>query len=372
MFGKVVTALLLAASLLTPAGAWGFPPAVKSPRGFATSDTVTSAVTSIIGSVDSTPTSEAGINQLVAQAAKDVDVVKAAVSAVSAGGAPPTFEASVLSSIIQARDSWCPIQEDKNTAGPTDCVATYDTCMASCSQAGLFGRGAIPESGTCTFVCTVLQQGCTRCHTKRKLNAAEVAGRWSILLAKAQIWTQTIREDVRHKLRRAHDLLWAPVIIERPLVMHIIRAALFFTLTISGWVWEARRIARYPARLFEHIERACFERRLTTSMAGTSVVCKKNPTVDNEAKQAMEKAVEKERVTLSGDAMEEIETAVGQRSTTMDRGANKPGAVMWPKSAATVHRVTMEEVETAMYSATKWGGGTMMAREPTMDTSDGG
>ena len=48
------------------------------------------------------------INQLVAQKTKNADVVTAALSE-AVGGKPPSYEAAVLSIVLDAGDSSCPL-----------------------------------------------------------------------------------------------------------------------------------------------------------------------------------------------------------------------------------------------------------------------
>ena len=50
--------------------------------------------------------------------------------------------------------------------GEATCAAAFETCMSSCAggpEVSLLSWRKVPEPGTCTFVCTAVQHGCTRC-----------------------------------------------------------------------------------------------------------------------------------------------------------------------------------------------------------------
>eukprot|EP00903_Cladosiphon_okamuranus_P014917 g13813.t1 len=147
------------------------------------SSTVVSAVEAITTARSSTAL-DADINDLVAHVAKGSYSLAAVLSAKSRG-APSSYEAAVLQNVLDATESSCPLQgsnnmyddgdrttkkgnKDKNkttaaaASSHSDCATKHDECMASCSSGGLFSRGKTPAAGTCTLVCTVLQEGCKR------------------------------------------------------------------------------------------------------------------------------------------------------------------------------------------------------------------
>eukprot|EP00903_Cladosiphon_okamuranus_P020279 g18609.t1 len=208
MFGKMlkttITTMLLVASTLALAGAWGSPVAVRNPADFAKSKAVKSAVATIT----TTPKmgfsirSQAVISRFVGHVAKDDTWLAAALSVDSHDGAPPTYEAAILMNVLEARDSSCPIQQNNKksdtTYGHANCATAYDECMETCarSEVGLFGRVKTPEPGTCELVCTVVREGCTRCNHKRQLHTADMKGYINGIITRMQISFWKIGEGI--------------------------------------------------------------------------------------------------------------------------------------------------------------------------------
>eukprot|EP00903_Cladosiphon_okamuranus_P014915 g13811.t1 len=243
MFSTIITVGILVVSKLVPAEAWGSPVTVRNPKAFATSKTVVSAVGAITTALisGSTAPSEADINNLVAHVAKDAPSLAAALSAWSPFDSR-TYEKAILLNVLEVRDSSCPLQGNNevvnvdnhkktkkksnsetknknqtaaasisfNNGGSADCATEHDVCMASCSstKGGLFGRGKTPAAGTCTLVCTVVQQGCQRCIKKRKRHASKVGGVTWKVFTKARINAKEAVEIIENAIQ---TIAWAAI-----------------------------------------------------------------------------------------------------------------------------------------------------------------
>lgn len=81
-------------------------------------------------------------------------------------GSVPTDAKELASSKKRRKNATTAATTANNRGAPAACSTGFDACMASCggpAKGGLFGWHKTPKAGTCTFVCTVVQQGCTRC-----------------------------------------------------------------------------------------------------------------------------------------------------------------------------------------------------------------